>query len=201
MATMKNAREAITNAALQLFASKGYAGCSIREICEAAGVTKPVLYYHFQNKEHLYQELMLVIFDNTRKNLLRLQRSDGTARERLQRFVFSEFDDTRKDPSGIRLVFRMMFTPEEGYPYFNFVKEYLQERKILADCIRQIDGNGAQKGDPESVATALMGMMLMLILEYLFTGKRTLSKKKAEEIMELFLPESKYLPSGKKRGL
>ena len=60
------------NAAMELFARKGYTGSSIREICQAAGVTKPVLYYHFRSKEQLYQELMLDIFNQTRKNLLRV---------------------------------------------------------------------------------------------------------------------------------
>ncbi len=42
----------------RLFASRGYAATSIREIVEAAGVTKPVLYYHFQSKEGLYRAIL-----------------------------------------------------------------------------------------------------------------------------------------------
>ncbi|MEJ2111683.1 MAG: TetR/AcrR family transcriptional regulator [Acidobacteriota bacterium] len=185
---MKNARDAIAKSALHLFAEKGYAGCSIREICEKAGVTKPVLYYHFRNKEHLYQELMLDIFNGTRKNLVRLEKSPGSIRERLEKFVSAEFEDTKKDPSEIKLVFRMMFSPEEGYPYFNFVEEYLRERKIIADCIGVIDRETGTLTDPETSATAIMGMMLMLILEYLFTGKKTLTRRKAKEITNYLLP-------------
>ena len=184
---MKNARDAIAKSALHLFAAKGYAGCSIREICNTAGVTKPVLYYHFRSKEHLYNELMLDIFKGTRKNLLRLEKSPGTIRDRLEEFVTAEFDDTKKDPSEIKLIFRMMFSPEEGYPYFNFVEEYLRERKIIADCVEGINKKTGLKRDPETVATAIMGMMLMLILEYLFTGRRTLTRRKAKEITNLLL--------------
>ena len=38
-------KERILIAAATLFANKGYAGTSVREIVEAAGVTKPTLYY------------------------------------------------------------------------------------------------------------------------------------------------------------
>jgi AcrR family transcriptional regulator len=175
---------------MRLFSEKGYAGCSIREICESAGVTKPVLYYHFHNKEQLYQELVLDIFNHTRKNLLRLERSDGSVRERLTRFTIEEFFDTKRDPYSVRLIFRMMFSPEEGYPYFNFVEEFLRERRILADCIRS-EKEKELKADPEDMATALMGTMLLYILEFLFTGKRTLTQQSAKKIIDLLLPQTK----------
>jgi AcrR family transcriptional regulator len=196
---MRNAKEAIKNAGMQLFAAKGYAGCSIREICACAGVTKPVLYYHYRSKEHLYQELMLEIFNDTRKNLLRLEKSGGSVRERLEHFVFAEFGDTKRDPSGVKLIFRMMFSPEEGYPYFNYVEEFLSERKVIAECIRSGYGRAMEKGKAETSATAVMGMMLILVLEHLFTGKNTLSRKNARDVIELLLPDSKEIskPIGK----
>ena len=188
--------------AMKLFAEKGYAGCSIREICQAAGVTKPVLYYHFQSKEHLYQELMLDIFSHTRKNLLRLEKSDGPIRDRLSRFVSSEYVDTRRDPESVRLLFRMMFSPEEGYPYFNYVEEFQRERKLIADCIRNSNENAIQTIDPEMIATALMGTMLIQILEFLFTGQHTLTQRSAQKLIDLHLPSSQSIsiPVGKQRG-
>jgi TetR/AcrR family transcriptional regulator len=134
---MREARTTILIVAMELFARKGYAGCSIREICQAAGVTKPVLYYHFRSKEHLYQELMLDIFNQTRKNLLRLSKFKGSIRDRLVRYVTSEFTNCRKEPNSIRLLFRMMFSPEGEYPHFNFVNEFKRERDVVAGIIRE----------------------------------------------------------------
>jgi AcrR family transcriptional regulator len=162
---MKNARNTIIDVAMKLFAKKGYAGCSIREICEAAGVTKPVLYYHFQNKEHLFQELMLDIFSHTRKNLMRLEKSKAPIQERLKQFVSAEYSDNRKDPESVRLLFRMMFSPEEGYPYFNYVKEFQRERKIIADCLHKSDENSKHNVDPDLIVTAMMGTMLIQTLD------------------------------------
>ena len=186
---MKNARETIINVAMRLFAEKGYAGCSIREICQAAGVTKPVLYYHFQSKENLYQELMLDVFDHTKKNLLRLNKSTGPIRDRLVEFVSSEFNDCKKDTNSVRLIFRVMFSPEEGYPYFNFVEEYIRERAIVADCIRGSEEEAGRK-DPELISTAIMGIMLIQILEFLFTQKNALTKQNARKMIDLLLPAS-----------
>jgi AcrR family transcriptional regulator len=45
--------EHILHAAVKLFAQKGYEATSTREIMEAAGITKPMLYYYFGSKEGL----------------------------------------------------------------------------------------------------------------------------------------------------
>jgi len=52
-------KQKIFNAAAELFARDGYHKTSVREICEAAKVTKPVLYYYFKDKETLLEALMI----------------------------------------------------------------------------------------------------------------------------------------------
>ena len=200
---MKSARGTILTVAMKLFAEKGYAGCSIREICQAAGVTKPVLYYHFHGKEDLYQELMMEIFSQTQRNLRRLESFRGSLREQLILYVSSELENCRKDPNGMRFLFRMMFSPEGENPSFNYVKEFNHERKAIANAIKD-SGPGTCRSDPYLVSTALMGMMLIVVLEYLFTGRKTLTRRNAEKLVDLLLlsPQShdNSIPVGKARG-
>lgn len=47
-------RRQIKEAAVRLFARKGFAATTTREIAEEAGVNKPALYYYFPDKEGLY---------------------------------------------------------------------------------------------------------------------------------------------------
>ena len=200
---MKGARNPILNAAMELFALKGYAASSIREICLAAGVTKPVLYYHFRSKEHLYQELMLDLFNQTRKNLLKLSKYRGSLRERLVLYVASEFRNCRKDPNSVRLIFRSMFSPEGEYPRFNYVEEFKREREMIALFIQK-NGPKTRSLNPEFISSALMGVMLIQILEYFFTGRPTLSRRTAEKLVDLLMPFSSpvapRIPIGKVKG-
>lgn len=46
----RSAREQITQAALTVFALKGYAAASMDDVCMAAGCSKGGLYHHFPNK-------------------------------------------------------------------------------------------------------------------------------------------------------
>jgi AcrR family transcriptional regulator len=80
-------RDRILQAAIKAFAVGGYHGASTRDIAELAGVTDPLLFYHFKTKAELYLAAV-------RDQLLKLR--DGLAdatgdiidvRERLRRFV------------------------------------------------------------------------------------------------------------------
>lgn len=51
-------RQRILEAAEAAFAAKGFDGANMREIAQAAGVNKFMLYYHFENKEALFLEVL-----------------------------------------------------------------------------------------------------------------------------------------------
>lgn len=49
--------EQLVSAARELFARKSFAGTSIEDIVQAAGVTRGAMYHHFQSKEELFEEV------------------------------------------------------------------------------------------------------------------------------------------------
>jgi AcrR family transcriptional regulator len=51
-------REQLLEVALKLFAERGFNATTMDDIAEAAGVTKPLLYQHFDSKRALYLELV-----------------------------------------------------------------------------------------------------------------------------------------------
>ena len=51
-------REQVLDVALEVFGRSGYHGTSMNDIADAAGVTKPVLYQHFDSKRDLYLALI-----------------------------------------------------------------------------------------------------------------------------------------------
>ena len=51
-------REQLLGVAVDVFARTGYHDTSMNDVAEAAGVTKPVLYQHFESKRDLFQALL-----------------------------------------------------------------------------------------------------------------------------------------------
>ena len=50
----ESTRTAVVNAAEQLFAEKGFAATSMRDISATSGVSHPLIHHHFGSKENLY---------------------------------------------------------------------------------------------------------------------------------------------------
>src|SRR3954471_10749841 len=64
-------RQAILDAALDLFAERGFDGASTRLIAERAGVAQPLLNYHFAGKQELWQAAVDDLFDRLRESNVR----------------------------------------------------------------------------------------------------------------------------------
>ena len=60
-------RERIIQVAAHMFATRGYAATSIRDISEELGLTKAALYYHFTSKEDILHALVDIPIDNIRR--------------------------------------------------------------------------------------------------------------------------------------
>lgn len=53
-------RQMIIETASRLFAKRGLHGVTTKEIAKACKISEPVLYQHFESKEHIYQELQIM---------------------------------------------------------------------------------------------------------------------------------------------
>ncbi|MGB9347936.1 MAG: helix-turn-helix domain-containing protein, partial [Ilumatobacteraceae bacterium] len=62
-------REQILDVALEVFATHGFHGSSMNDVADAVGVTKPVLYQHFDSKRDLYQALIDEVGDRLLGNI------------------------------------------------------------------------------------------------------------------------------------
>jgi AcrR family transcriptional regulator len=56
-------RAAILEGAARAFASSGFAHTSMEDVASACGVTKLILYRHFDSKEQLYREILQNVFE------------------------------------------------------------------------------------------------------------------------------------------
>jgi len=86
----KQARPAeILDAALQIFAERGYAGARMDDIARRAGVTKGTIYLYFENKEAVFKTLVRESIGSTLANVSAdVSHLKGSARE-LLRFALS----------------------------------------------------------------------------------------------------------------
>jgi TetR/AcrR family fatty acid metabolism transcriptional regulator len=99
-------RRLILNAAVRVFARKGYHTCRVGDIAEEAGVAHGLLYHYFRSKE----EVLETIFRETWRDVLDAVRSveetDESARERLAGIAKILLRAWQRDPDLVRVLVR-----------------------------------------------------------------------------------------------
>ena len=82
-------RATILAEAARQFNRRGFALCSIDDIATALAITKPAIYYYFENKQHLLFECYLHAFDVADTTLARVTQEGRTGLERLELYIRS----------------------------------------------------------------------------------------------------------------
>ncbi len=101
----------ILSTALELFAVRGYDATSVREICEAADVTKPTLYHFFGSKDGLLRTLVTTAFEQFRGIVDRGLLTPGPFRGRLKAITREVFEEARTHPRRWRFIHSIIWTP------------------------------------------------------------------------------------------
>jgi AcrR family transcriptional regulator len=154
-------RELIVDAAGRLFGERGYAGTRLDDVAAAAGVTKPILYRHFESKRALY----LALLERHRDDLARfagLIPAEGRVEERL-RSVLDLWLDYVEEHS---YAWRMLFRDTGGGPEVEaFRREvHARARAVLAGIIRSLSERPVPRREVEAVAELMSMGMASLVL-------------------------------------
>lgn len=153
-------RQRLLRAALELFTARGYAATTVREIVVAAGVTKPVLYYHFGSKEGLYLALLEESFATFEGLLSEFVARPGTARERLLRFCRGIFDSALENVEIVRLSHAIYYGPPQGAPFFDFEGFFQKMLDGIAALLDEGMASGEFRPLPRHELTwAVMGIL------------------------------------------
>lgn len=153
------AREEILIQATKLFAHKGFAQTSVREIVESAGVTKPTLYYYFGSKAGLFEALITERIAEETKSSQELLAGSGTHLERLGTLSRLRFEKMSEDPDFARLIGRYAMDPT-GAPQLD-LNVFMEEQ---ARSLTMFFQDGIQCGafrplDPLELALAFQGLL------------------------------------------
>ena len=90
-------RARILDVARAAFIARGFADVSMQEIADAAGLTKAAIYYHFADKEDLFEQVFLAEVDRLCDGLVAQLAPGGPLREQVVRVARFAFQERRGD--------------------------------------------------------------------------------------------------------
>jgi TetR/AcrR family transcriptional regulator len=185
-APLKGKQAELLCAALELFTQKGYAASSVREIVALAGVTKPVLYYYFRNKEDIYLALIKRFVARIDALLKDAAADGGSWKNHLLDFFDRTFLLIFENIDDFRLMHAIYYGPPQGAPYFDFDSYHAKYHGRATLMVEKgIAAGEFRPGDAGDMAWALMGACQVAIEEQLFAENARIDRQKLRKILHV----------------
>lgn len=153
-------RQEILTAARALFISQGYRGLSMNILARAVGVSKAAIYYHFQDKEELFLEVLNELLNEIELLIDQVITRETDSRKQIRALIVLILAWPPDQRSVIRLASQEMIqlSPRARQKF-----DRLYHEKFISK-IQGILEHGIQAGelrpiDPSLATWALLGMM------------------------------------------
>ena len=161
-AAAPKARERLLETAIGMFAEKGYAGTSVREIVEQAGVSKPVLYYYFKSKEGLFLAILEQAEDLQKQLLSEVLKSEGDVLNRLLRLYRRLYVGISERPNLYKMIYSLIFGPPQGAPVYDFTRYH----RHMIDAIGKIYHMGLACGEVRKTAADEFAFLVLSLIDF-----------------------------------
>lgn len=155
----------ILQAALEVFAERGFKAGTVRDICARAGVNVASVNYYFRSKESLYREAMAYSFREADRKYSQAALADETLppEDRLQIFIrtllFRLMDDSQLGFHA-KLMAREIAEPTGALDFI--VDTVMRPRfRVLREILPSLVGEGWSPDDLDRMINSIIGQCLV----------------------------------------
>jgi len=183
-------RRQLLRAALKRFAHSGYAASSVQGIVDDAKLSKPALYYHFQDKAGLFQALVSEAHDERYRLLCEAAEQSKEIRGQLEGILTVLFGYFLKNRELMRISFATMFAaPGEVPAGLSYADKCERNFEFVHSLIKRAQKNGEleKRFDSRELAFGFYGLVNSYLVSHLVMRDYQPDKKTARRIVALFL--------------
>jgi AcrR family transcriptional regulator len=143
-------RDEILAIAAELFAERGFAATTVREIADAAGILSGSLYHHFDSKESMVDELVRGLLDRLGDAYRRIAATAGDPPQMLRALVREAFAAIATERATVAVMVNEwnLFVTFPRFAYLRDVEE--QTEFIWAGVLARGAATGAFRADLDS---------------------------------------------------
>lgn len=184
----KNSKEIILRSAKVLFAKQGFELTTVREIAGKAGINVAMVYYYFNTKEELHQNIIDDAFKSFSQSLKEGVGQGKGPEEKIYDVIKVYITFLHHDKDLHRIILRETISQSKHIDMI--VKKYISRN---FDLVHSIIKEGVQKGAFREHDTTLSTFSLIGMILYYFTYEpifiRLISPEKRKKPITEFLPE------------
>lgn len=185
-----NVQQRLLASALRLFAARGYAGASTRDIVAGTGFTLPTLYYHFGSKAGIYRALLNRAFDDAFERLQKAAARAPSLEGQLVEMALALFEFARTHRDMTRLAFATVFAPSEEVPR-NVLSARKRQRNLrfIEAVFRRALKSGALRSAfrAAELAEGFYSAIVLRVMRGLLDAVPLPRRRETERLVRLFL--------------
>jgi TetR/AcrR family transcriptional regulator, fatty acid metabolism regulator protein len=165
---MVDKRREIQNAAIDVFAKRGYNTASIKDIADKAGVATGTVYLYYKNKDDLLLQAMKYMLDSCLHDIRNRVVGITSPLDKIYAFYMMHMEMFTKRPSMARFLIVELRQSEEFYkkhPTYNPYEHYVE---YVVELLNQAIEEGLIKPfNPHTIAYSVIGFMDSLLTHWL----------------------------------
>lgn len=153
-------RQAILDSALTLFYEKGYDAVGVQQIVDAAGVTKPTLYYYFGSKQGLLSCLLEEHFSKLETQMEQVKDAPEKIQDKLYHTARIFLNGASAEPEFYLMMLALFYSgrKSEGFQtVYPLIERYYQIFVEIFEHASQELGN--MRGRQRQFAVGFSGML------------------------------------------
>jgi len=180
----------ILEVAKELFTQRGFANVAVRDICRAADVTPPTLYYYFKNKEALFDAVVRKSV-SMKDFIATLSQACEEAKEsetKVQIFLRTYLANFPKDHLNVGLYVRHSTEELDSIGRKTLAADLAKIQSILTAIVNEgIVGGEFRETDPGMAAECLLGMMNRFVFQQIHFRRNYKPAEAASYLSDFFL--------------
>jgi AcrR family transcriptional regulator len=184
----------ILGVAKELFTQRGFANVAVRDICRAADVTPPTLYYYFKNKEALFDAVVRKSVGMA-EFITRLRESYEKSKSptsQVQAFTRSYLANFPKDHLNVGLYVRHSTDKLDPVGRKTLAADLTKIQSMLSAIVRKgVVAGEFRKTDPGMAAECLLGMMNRFVFQQIHFSRSYKPEEAASYLSDFFLQAMK----------
>lgn len=137
--------EKIKEAARTVFLTKGFDGCSSREIAKAAGMNVALVNYYFRSKSQLFALIFKAAMEDFILSMIQVFNTDQPLEEKMRIYIEKEYEFLEKHPDLPNFVITEM-KREDGCSFENHeLFQKISETGIFTECMKAQEAGTMRK--------------------------------------------------------
>ncbi len=162
-------RQAILDAAVRVFARRGFHACRVSDIADEAGVAYGLVYHYFGSKDSVLDTLFLERWNVMLDMIAEVDATEASAREKLYAIASFIVDSYRHDPDLMKVIIVDVTRAANSFGQTHLARIREAYRRIAA-IVEGAQRQGAFKAeiDAEFAAMAFYGAIEQMLTGWIF---------------------------------